>query len=86
MTRIRNKVMAVSAARLQEEAYELFEVTSAPCDEKVYDEMVEWIVDQLKKSTILPYLSEDVVEITSEEYNAHMAAAAIERVLREEKE
>lgn len=66
--------------RLQGECYDFFERDSAPIDDQEYAEMVDWIVDQLRKSTVLDMLDEDVEDWLDEE-NAHMAAQAVASLL-----
>jgi len=65
---------------LQGEAYDFFERDSAPTDPQEYEEMVEWIVDQLRKSTALDLLDEEVA-LRVDDQNAHMCAEAVERVI-----
>lgn len=67
--------------RLQAECYDFFDRTSAPIDDTEYIEMVDWIEDQLRKSTVLDLLDEEVVDILDEN-NAHMAASAVNNIIK----
>lgn len=67
--------------RLQGECYEFFEASSAPTDDEMYMEMVDWIEDQLRKSTVLDFLDEEVMERLDDD-NAHMAASAVASVIK----
>lgn len=65
---------------LQADAYERFGVYAAPRDKNRYEEMVDWIDDQIRKTAYADLITEAVVEMV-DDTNAHMAAEAAGRVV-----
>lgn len=69
--------MALRLAAIQGQAYEHFGVNSLPQDADTLDDMSEWMLDQIKKTSFADMLNEDVLEELDEGLNAHMAAACL---------
>lgn len=72
-----NSEMALRLAAIQGQAYEHFGVNSLPQDADTLDDMSEWMLDQIKKTSFADMLNEDVLEELDEGLNAHMAAACL---------
>ena len=72
-----NSEMAERLADIQFQAYDHFGVDSLPQDADTLDDMSEWIIDQIKKTSFADMLNEDVIEALDEGLNAHMAAACL---------
>lgn len=72
-----NKEMAARLAAIQEDAYRHFHVSSLPQDADTLNDMSEWMLDQIKKTSFADMLNEDVIEALDEGLNAHMAAACL---------
>lgn len=72
-----NKEMAARLAAIQEDAYRRFHVSSLPQDADTLNDMSEWMLDQIKKTSFADMLNEDVIEALDEGLNAHMAAACL---------
>lgn len=72
-----NKEMAARLAAIQEDAYRRFHVSSLPQDADTLDDMSEWTLDQIKKTSFADMLNEDVLEELDEGLGAHMAAACL---------
>lgn len=69
--------MALRLAAIQGQAYDHFGVDSLPQDADTLDDMSEWMLDQIKKTSFADILNEDVIEALDEGLNAHMAAACL---------
>lgn len=76
-----NAELADKVVDLQIDAYDRFGVHAAPSDERRYEEMVDWITDQIRKTAYADLLTDCVADMVDEE-NAHMAAEAARRVVR----
>ena len=72
-----NIEMAERLADIQFQAYEHFGVDSLPQDADTLNDMSEWMLDQIKKTSFADILNEDVIEALDEGLNAHMAAACL---------
>lgn len=72
-----NNEMALRLAAIQGRAYDHFGVDSLPQDADTLDDMSEWMLDQIKKTSFADMLNEDVIEALDEGLNAHMAAACL---------
>ena len=72
-----NKEMAARLAAIQEDAYRRFHVSSLPQDADTLDDMSEWILDQIKKTSFADMLNEDVIKALDEGLGAHMAATCL---------
>lgn len=69
--------MALRLAAIQDQAYDHFSVNSLPQYADTLDDMSEWMLDQIKKTSFADMLNEDVIEVLDEGLNAHMAAACL---------
>ena len=72
-----NKEMAARLAAIQEDAYRRFHVSSLPQDADTLNDMSEWMLDQIKKTSFADMLNENVIEALDEGLNAHMTAACL---------
>ena len=72
-----NSEMALRLAAIHGAAYEHFGVDSLPQDADTLNDMSEWMLDQIKKTSFADMLNEDVIEALDEGLNAHMAAACL---------
>lgn len=72
-----NSEMALRLAAIQGQAYDHFSVNSLPQDADTLDDMSEWMLDQIKKTSFADMLNEDVIEVLDEGLNAHIAAACL---------
>lgn len=69
--------MALRLAEIQGAAYEHFGVHSLPQDADTLNDMSEWMLDQIKKTSFADMLNEDVIEALDEGLGAHMAAGCL---------
>lgn len=74
--------MEKEITNLQSECYNFFGVDSAPIDDREYDKMVDWIEDQLRKSTLFDLLDSNAIEI-ADQAGCFMVANAIKHILEE---
>lgn len=77
-----NSEMALRLAAIQGQAYDLFDVTSSRVSNEKSEEMSEWILDQIAKTSFADMLNEDVVAILDDGLNAHLVSVCLSHYLK----